>query len=75
MKSPKIKSELVKLAYKLESTSSFYPSSISNIAVWGNQILVHDVRYDTKLRKCSRNENARPEFSVTKLYKDELIES
>lgn len=75
MKSSKTKSELVKLAYKVESTLSFYPSSISNIAIWGNQILVHNVGYGTKLGKCSRNENNKSEFPVTKPYKDEPIES
>ncbi len=74
LESPKTKSELVQLALKVESTSSFRPSSTSNVAVRGNQMPVRDVGDGTKLGKRGRNENDGPGFPVTKPRRDEPTE-
>ena len=71
LESLKTKSELVKLALKVESTSSFRSSSISNVAGRGHQMLIRDVEESIKLGKRSRNDHDRPAFSATKAYKDE----
>ena len=71
LKSPKTKSELVKLAFKVESTSGFRSSSMSNIAGWENQMPVRDVGKSIKLGKCSRNDYDRLAFPIAKTCRDE----
>lgn len=74
LESPKTKSELVQLALKVESTSSFRPSSTSNVAGRGNQMPVRDVGDSTRLGKRGRNDNDGPGFPVTKPRRDEPTE-
>lgn len=70
LESPRTKSELVQLALKVKSTSSFRSFSISNVAGRENKILVRDVGESTKLGKRSRNDDDRPAFPVAKACRD-----
>lgn len=60
LESLKTKSELVQLALKVESSSSFCPSSTSN------GMPVRDIGDSIKLGKCSRNDHDGPGFPATK---------
>lgn len=71
LESPRTKSELVQLALKVESTSSFRSSSTSNVAGRENKMPVRDVGESTKLGKRGRNDHDGPAFPVAKARRDE----
>lgn len=77
LESPKTKIELIQLAVKVESTSSFRPPSTGNVAARGNQMLFRDAgetNQSTKLGKRGRNDHDRPGFPAPKPRRDEPTE-
>ena len=75
LESPKTKSELVQLALKVESTSSFCPLSTNNIAGRGNQMPVCDVGENSKLGKRGRTDYDGLGNSSTKSCREEPAEA
>ena len=71
LKSPKTKSELVQLALKMESTSSFRSSNTGTVAGRETQMPVRDIGDSTKLGKRGRNDHDGPAFPDAKARRDE----
>lgn len=74
LESPKTKNELVQLAIKVESTSSFCSSNTSNVAARGNKMPIRDVGEGTKPGKRNRDDNDGIGFPATKPGEDKPVE-